>query len=407
MGTITVSNLGKAYKQYPTHWDRFREWVSPGNQRYHSLNWVLRDLTFAVNAGEAVGIVGANGAGKSTLLKIIAGTTHPTTGKVLIEGRISAMLELGMGFRPDFTGRQNIYMAAQLQGISTHLISELMPEIEAFAEIGEYVDQPFRTYSSGMQMRLAFSVATSIRPDILIVDEALSVGDDYFQHKCAMRIREFRRGGTSLLIVSHDKQMVQSICDRAVLLNNGRLVLEASPEAVMDQYNAMLAQHQSRQVIKSEKTGGRAQTISGTGEATVEEIELLDASGRATEVVGVGQAVVLRVKVRVREKISRLIFGFGIKNIFGQVVYGTNTDHSNQPLLSCMPGDLFCFEIRFSANLGIGKYSIQTALHSTETHLVDNYEWRNLALIFSVVNLDKASFEGLSWIDSPIEVNKV
>ncbi|MEI6181414.1 MAG: ATP-binding cassette domain-containing protein, partial [Chloroflexales bacterium] len=180
-----------------------------------------------------VGIVGINGAGKSTLLKMITGTTQPSAGSVHMTGRVAALLELGMGFHPDFTGRQNALMAGQLLGLSTHEIEQLMPEIEAFAEIGEYLDQPVRVYSSGMQMRLAFSVATARRPDILIVDEALSVGDAYFQHKSFERIRAYGKQGTTLLIVSHDKGSIQGICDRAILLDAGRLSMEGAPDAVM------------------------------------------------------------------------------------------------------------------------------------------------------------------------------
>jgi lipopolysaccharide transport system ATP-binding protein len=192
MGTITVTNLGKAYKQYPSRWSRLAEWLLPGDKPRHNLHWVLQDINFTVNPGEAVGIVGINGAGKSTLLKMITGTTQPTTGSVQLTGRVAALLELGMGFHPDFTGRQNAFMAGQLLGFSVEEIARLMPNIEAFAEIGDYIDQPVRVYSSGMQMRLAFSVATATRPDILIVDEALSVGDAYFVHKSFGRIKQFR-----------------------------------------------------------------------------------------------------------------------------------------------------------------------------------------------------------------------
>ena len=189
MGTIHVSSLGKAYKQYRTRWSRLAEWVLPFLGLRHTLKWVLKDISFRVEPGEAVGIIGINGAGKSTLLKLITGTAQPTTGSVQITGRLTALLELGMGFHPDFTGRQNAFMAGQLIGLSGAEITALMPQIEAFAEIGDYIDQPVRVYSSGMQMRLAFSLATAKRPDVLIVDEALSVGDAYFQHKSFERIR--------------------------------------------------------------------------------------------------------------------------------------------------------------------------------------------------------------------------
>lgn len=405
MGTISVTNLGKAYKQYPNRWGRLLEWVTPGNAKRHQLKWVLQDINFTVNAGEAVGIIGINGAGKSTLLKLITGTTQPTTGSVHMTGRVAAMLELGMGFHPDFTGRQNAFMAGQLLGITSADIARLMPEIETFAEIGDYIDQPVRVYSSGMQMRLAFSVATAIRPDILIVDEALSVGDAYFQHKSFDRIREFRKQGTTLLIVSHDKQAIQNICDRAILLNEGCLGMEGEPEAVMDYYNAMLADHQNQVVKQEVREDGKVQTISGTGEATVQDIALLDANGQRLEVLDVGQPVTLRVDVKAHTDIDRLVLGYAIKDRLGQVIYGTNTDLTQQPIQAVKTGDSISYDIAFIANLGPGTYSVQTALHSTETHLANNYEWRDLALVFHVVNISKNHFEGVSWMPSEIAIS--
>ncbi|MBV5340917.1 MAG: ABC transporter ATP-binding protein [Deltaproteobacteria bacterium] len=406
MGTITVNNLGKAYKQYPTRWSRLAEWVLPGNKPRHNLKWVMQDVSFAVQPGEAVGIIGINGAGKSTLLKMITGTTQPTTGGVHITGRVAALLELGMGFHPDFTGRQNAFMAGQLLGYSVEEITNLMPQIEAFAEIGEYIDQPVRVYSSGMQMRLAFSVATAHRPDVLIVDEALSVGDAYFQHKSFDRIREFRKQGTTLLIVSHDKGAIQGICDRAILLNAGRLAMQGEPEAIMDYYNAMLADHQNQTVKQEVTADGKIQTISGTGEATVTDIALLDIDGHRIEVVDVGQRVTLKVMVRANCYIERLVLGYGIKDRLGQVVYGTNTDLKQQVLEKVSAQGEIRFDIDFPANLGPGNYSVQTALCSTDTHLMNNYEWRDLALVFNVININKPTFVGVAWIDPIITVTQ-
>lgn len=407
MGTISVKNLGKAYKQYPNRWSRLAEWVTPGHRRRHSLKWVLQDIGFTVNPGEAVGIIGINGAGKSTLLKMITGTTLPTTGSVNITGRVAALLELGMGFHPDFTGRQNAFMAGQLLGYSVEEIARLMPEIEAFAEIGDYIDQPVRVYSSGMQMRLAFSVATAHRPDVLIVDEALSVGDTYFQHKSFDRIREFRKQGTTLLIVSHDKGAIQSICDRAILLNAGRLAMEGEPEAVMDYYNALLADHQNQSVRQEVAEDGKVQTISGTGEAVVAEITLLNEDGKPVDTVDVGQPITLRVVVETSAFIEKLILGYGIKDRLGQVVYGTNTDLKKQPITDVPAGSRIVYDVAFPANLGPGTYSIQTALASTETHLVNNYEWRDLALIFNVININKPHFAGCAWIDPVIAIRQL
>ncbi|MFT4240940.1 MAG: ABC transporter ATP-binding protein [Acidovorax sp.] len=404
MNAITVSGLGKAYKQYPSRGARLCEWMDPRDKPRHQLHWVLRNLNFVVRRGEAVGIIGINGAGKSTLLKMIVGTTQPTTGSVQMVGRVAALLELGMGFHPDFTGRQNAVLAGQLLGMGVADVLALMPQIEAFAEIGDYIDQPVRVYSSGMQVRLAFAVATAVRPDILIVDEALSVGDAYFQHKSFERIREFRQQGTTLLLVSHDKQAIQSICDRAILLSAGELLMEGEPEAVMDYYNAMLADNQNQTVTQEVRGDGKVQTISGTGEATVEHIALLDANGQPIEVADVGQPVRLRVDVRVHAPIPRLVLGYGIKDRLGQVMYGTNTDLKQQPLNDVPAGSLWRYDIDFPASLGPGTYSVQTALSSTDTHLVNNYEWRDLALVFTVVNIGKPHFSGVAWIDPQIRI---
>lgn len=406
MGSIRVANLGKAYKQYPTRWSRLAEWIIPFSKPRHNLKWVLQDISFHVDPGEAVGIIGINGAGKSTLLKLITGTAQATTGTVSIAGRVAAMLELGMGFHPDFTGRQNALMAGQLIGFSADEINTLMPQIEAFAEIGDYIDQPVRVYSSGMQMRLAFSVATARRPDVLIVDEALSVGDAYFQHKSIDRIREFRKQGTTLLIVSHDKGAIQSICDRAILLDAGRLAKEGAPEEIMDFYNAMLAERENQTIRQDKREDGKVQTISGTGEATVNDIALLNAQGERVETIDVGSQVTLQIQVNVHAPIERLVLGYQIKDRLGQPMYGTNTHLKELPLTDVKPGEQFSYRFTFPADLGPGSYSIATALVSTDTHLVNNYEWRDLALVFTVVNISRAHFIGCAWLDPIVEVQR-
>jgi lipopolysaccharide transport system ATP-binding protein len=398
MGCIQIKGLGKAYRQYNNRWSRLAEWILPSGTPRHQLKWVLQDISFEVSAGEAVGIIGINGAGKSTLLKLITGTTRPSTGSVQMTGRVAAMLELGMGFHPDFTGRQNAHMAAQLLGISVEDITRLMPEIEAFAEIGSYIDQPVRVYSSGMQMRLAFSVATAIRPDILIVDEALSVGDAYFQHKSFDRIREFRKMGTTLLIVSHDKGAIQSICDRAILLNAGKLAMVGKPEAVMDFYNAKLADHQNQSVQQEVLSDGKVQTISGTGEASITRVSLMDTRGQQLELVAVGQAVTIQVEAICNNEIHELVVGYMIKDRLGQPIFGTNTHHHDRSLHQLQVGQKIVFNFDFDANLGPGTYSVAVALHAGENHVGSNYEWRDHACVFSVINTNKVEFVGVAWI---------
>ena len=406
MGTISVSQLGKAYKQYPSRGARLAEWLIPNSPPRHAQKWVLRDISFEVKPGEAVGIIGLNGAGKSTLLKMITGTTEPTTGTVSVTGRIAALLELGMGFHPDFTGRQNAITAGQLLGLSADEMRSLMPAIEAFAEIGDYIDQPVRVYSSGMQMRLAFSVATAKRPDILIVDEALSVGDNYFQHKSFDRIRAYNKLGTTLLIVSHDKGAVQGICDRAILLSGGGIAMQGNPEAVMDYYNAMIAERDPTKVQQLLGADGTVQTISGTGEARVIQASLCDEDGKTLEVLKVGQPVQVRVEVEVFADIPTLVFGYQIKDRLGQPVFGTNTFHTKQLVKDLKVGQHAHYVLQFPANFGEGSYSMSFALHADENHLAKSYDWRDRAIVFSVVIVAKDHFVGLTWLPTSIEIKR-
>ena len=236
LGAVSISGIGKAYRLYDKKWGRAAEWL--GAQKQHHLHWVLRDINLHVAPGEAVGIIGENGAGKSTLLKLITGVSRPTAGQIALGGNVSALLELGIGFNDMFTGRQNAIDMLRLTGASDVDMPTLVQSIEAFADLGEYFEFPVRTYSSGMQCRLAFATATAVRPDVLIVDEALSVGDVFFQQRCFDRIQTFRESGTTLLFVSHSVAAVYALCDRAVLLRDGAIVADGEPRSVIDLYNA-------------------------------------------------------------------------------------------------------------------------------------------------------------------------
>lgn len=398
---LQVSNVGKAYRRYHSELSRILSWFGLPTQPAEE-QWVLRNISFSVAPGEAVGIVGQNGAGKSTLLKLITGTQKPTEGTINACGRIAAILELGMGFNPEFTGRQNAFHSAGLMGFSQDDINQMMPEIENFAEIGSYFDQPVVTYSSGMQMRVAFSVVTACRPEVLIVDEALSVGDAYFQHKSFNRIREFQQQGTTLLIVSHDRGAIQSLCNRAILLDKGSVLKDGEPEAVMDYYNALVADKENSK-IKIGNLHGKVQTTSGTGEASIVETTLLNEKGEQVKTIDVGQTVTLSIKVRANSNINELVVGYLIKDRLGQPIFGTNTYHLDQVLLDIISGELIQFYFRFAANLGPGTYSVSTALHATDSHINNNYEWKDIALIFEVINCSKKSFIGVGWMQPKFE----
>jgi len=390
MGTIQVSNLGKAYKQYPSRWARLAEWAIPFAKQQHQLHWVLQDINFNVASGEAVGIIGINGAGKSTLLKMIVGTTLPTTGTVALEGRVAALLELGMGFHQDFTGRQNVQIAGQLLGLSGHEITQLIPEIEAFAEIGEYIDQPVRVYSSGMQVRLAFSVATAVRPDILIVDEALAVGDIFFQQKCFDRIREFREQGTTLLFVSHAMESVYSLCDRALLIEAGKLVLDDKPKAVIDLYNARMIRNASFNkeelkvsdqpvntesiTSKTDIEAGKAENLKSTLTAPSPDIGSYTTQGVVIESVSLyvndqivesfisESMITIQINVVFRSSYSDPHVGFQIRNSRGEAIFMTTTYAMKLNIGQVHEGSVVKVRFSFKAALAEGEYTITTGV---------------------------------------------
>ena len=357
--------------------------------------------------GEAVGIIGLNGAGKSTLLKILTGTTQPTEGRVQIEGRVAALLELGMGFHPDFTGRQNAMMAGQLMGLSVRDIAALMPEIEAFAEIGPYLDLPIRTYSTGMGVRLAFSVATAARPEILILDETLSVGDAYFGHKCIRRIREFREAGTTILFVSHDPTAVKTLCDRAILLDAGRLIQDGPPDRVLDYYNALIAKREAtHEILRAEAAGGRMTTRSGTFEARLVQVDLLDVEDRPARAFSVGDEALIRTRVHFTSTVVAPTVGILIRDRVGNDIFGTNSFHMDPIDGIWEPGDEMEVEFHVGLNLGAGSYTLTIAVHSDATHLVDNYDWWDKVIEFHVVPGPTPYFVGSASLPVRLRVQR-
>ena len=351
MAAVSVRGVGKAFKRYPSQWARAKEWLF--RVPSHEQRWVLSDVSFEVAAGTAVGILGANGAGKSTLLKIISRATAPTSGAVAVEGRVAALLELGMGFHPEFSGRQNALMAGQLLGLDVSALEAAMPEIERFADIGDFMDQPLRTYSSGMQMRLAFSVATSVRPDILIIDEALSVGDVAFQRKCYQRIETFRTEGTTLLFVSHDIEAVKRLCNQALFLDAGRVARQGPAREVCDAYErAMFGKPRSAVPASAEvdaptdietaydpSLASVSEQVYGTGEAEIQSCWLASEAGQRINVVNAGDAVKWCFRVRFHERVAAPIFSMMLKTREGNAVYGTDSSLFG-PAQSDMPVDV-------------------------------------------------------------------
>jgi len=407
MRNIVVNNIGKKYKRYPNKWARLAEWLSGGQYSIHEIRWALREVSFEMEPGEAVGIIGENGAGKSTLLKMLTGTTQPSEGTMEIKGRVAGLLELGMGFHPDFTGRENAMMACQMGGMSSQEVQTLLPEIERFSELGDYMDQPLRVYSTGMQMRLAFSAATAVRPEILIVDEALSVGDAYFQHKCIKRIRSFKEQGTTLLFVSHDPGAVKSLCDRALLLDEGLLIRDGAPDAVLDYYNGMIAKKNKDEEIRQVETElGRTTTRSGSGKARILNVEMFDGCGKPARAFRVGDTAKIQCDIAFNTSVENPTTGILIRDRLGNDVFGTNTYHLKVEEHSYDAGESVTVVFTLPLNVGCGNYSLAAAVHSRDTHLEDNYDWWDQCLVFQVIPNDSFSFIGLAAIPIDVKMQK-
>ena len=387
MTVLSVRDLGKSFRSYRSEWQRFGRWFGLPFQPAEE-HWVLRHLSFDVEPGEAVGIVGENGAGKSTLLKMITGTLQPTEGGIAIHGQISAILELGMGFNPELTGRQNARHAAGLMGRAPEQVDAAIPEIEAFAEIGDYFDEPVRTYSSGMQMRVAFAVATAFRPDVLIVDEALSVGDSYFQAKCFKRIKEFRNQGTTLLLVTHSAGDVVKHCERAIMLKHGAIAIDGPSRVVTNRYldelfgkkgtasgaSALLSDSLSETSMLAE-TSDQFHTRPGYhadehrwgqgGAAILDFLVVAEGQQYPSRVEGNSQTD-FYFKVRFDADIESIVPGFLIKTIEGIFLYGTNSFVSSrgQERISVSAGDTRIFRFSLPLALNEGDYLISFGVSS-------------------------------------------
>jgi lipopolysaccharide transport system ATP-binding protein len=425
---ISVQGLSKCYGIYANPHDRLKQFILPRLQRllgqtpkqYFREFWALKDVTFEVKKGETVGIVGRNGSGKSTLLQMICGTLHPTTGSIQTIGRIAALLELGSGFNPEFTGRENVYMNASVLGLSNDEIDARFDEIVAFADIGTFIEQPVKTYSSGMTVRLAFAVIAHVDADILVVDEALAVGDAFFTQKCMRFLRNFMKTGT-VLFVSHDTGAVVNLCSKAVLLNHGQITETGTPKNVIEHYLATV--YESSQEISGVVTEDVAlpanQTESsieyrdmrtelynastlrndvevfqfkpdqegfGTGYAQISSVKLLNQNGAPLAWIVGGEDVILEIQCFAHKEIARPIIGFQFKDRLGQVIFGDNTfivfQHCPQPVAN--GGQLTArFEFRLPV-VPSGDYGIEAAIAEGSQNSHVQHHWMFDALMVRV-----------------------
>ena len=410
---ITVSDITKIYRLYDKPIDRLKETLSPGKKSRHKDFYALSGVSFDVKKGESVGIIGTNGSGKSTILKIITGVLTPSLGEIKVNGKISALLELGAGFNNDYTGIENIYMNGTMMGFSKKEMDAKLPEILEFADIGDFVYQPVKSYSSGMFVRLAFALAINVEPEILIVDEALSVGDVFFQAKCYHRMDELREKGTTILMVTHDMGSVMKYCDRVILLNRGKKVAEGAPGDMVDLYKKILAgqydllqealeetigkqideAHGKSELIKksgSDEASGASgennkatsgagkvsdsakgaelmrshMTVNpnvneyGNGKAQIYDFGILDEKGKLTNLVLKGETFSIREKIRFNDAIEAPIFTYTIRDKKGNDLTGTNTMFEGADVRSVKKGDSYEVEFKQKMNLQGGEYLI-------------------------------------------------
>ena len=363
---ITVSHLTKMYKLYNKPSDRLKEALGLTRKKRYREHYALRDINFTVKEGECVGIIGVNGSGKSTLLKIITGVLTPTEGTLTVDGRISALLELGAGFNGEYTGLENVYLNGTMIGFSEEEIDARLDSILSFADIGDFIHQPVKTYSSGMFVRLAFAIAINIDPEILIVDEALSVGDVFFQAKCFHKFEEFKSQGKTILIVSHDLSSIAKYCDRVILLHKGDLLDEGSPKQMVDMYKQLLV-HQDP-VKQQESSGEKGETGEGSfsvnpntleygdRQAEILDFAVLDEKGRKNNLIDKGTDFQIRVHIRINQPIQDPIVAFTFKNIQGTEITGTNTMYEKAEIAPADPGQEFVVTFRQKMNLQGGEY---------------------------------------------------
>ncbi|MCA1578843.1 MAG: ABC transporter ATP-binding protein [Acidobacteria bacterium] len=412
---VRVEGVSKQFRIYDHASDRLKEMLTRGRWAKHREFWALRDVSFEVEKGTTFGIVGPNGCGKSTLLQIIAGTLEPTHGTTSHDGRLSALLELGAGFNPEFTGVENVFMNATLMGFSQAETAAMLPEIERFAEIGEFINQPVKTYSTGMYVRLAFAAAISVMPQILIVDEALAVGDAIFQHRCMRRIREMQESGMTILLVSHDPHAIRALCSRAMLLHAGQVEALGKPADVLNRYQKLIMARETAYDLSQptapaitdedevEITPKLSYTFRhGDGRAEIMAVSLRNASQQPIEFVETGEEVEIRVRVLFHAPAEVPVCGFLIRNRHGIHIYGTNTELQQLDFGEAAAGDVFEVSFVFHCWLAPDTYSLTFAIHSADGI---SFDWIDGALFFRVMS--PVTVEGVTNLNASARVRRL
>lgn len=384
---LLVQNVSKLYRLYETPVDRIREMNPLRRGSLHKDFWALRDISFSVKRGEIVSLIGPNGCGKSTLLQIVSGILQPTTGRVVTRGRIAALLELGAGFNPEFSGRENVFINGEIMGIARGEMQRNLASIEAFAEIGDFINRPVKEYSSGMYVRLAFSTAIHVNPDILVVDEALAVGDAVFANRCVRKFEELREKNTTVLFVSHDLGLVKQLSKRAIFLLNGEIAAEGEPRHVIDKYIGLALERQKAfQVSRGARLA--ASNRHGDGSSEILNVELLDESGMPCGVVSSGERVTIRIRTTFNRPRVEPMVGILIRNRIGMDVYGTNTAIENLHLGRFDAGEELDIDFQFECWLTPQHYTVTVATQHPDG---SSHDWLDDVVSFEVISMRQSA----------------
>ena len=386
---LEVKNITKIYKMYNSNFDRLKELFL--KKTYHKKFISNKNISFDLFKGETLGIIGLNGAGKSTILKIIAGVIEPTSGEIVRHGRVTALLELGTGFNPQLSGFDNIFLNGTLIGMTHKECKDKLEDIISFSELGNYIYEPVLTYSSGMTMRLAFSIAIFSEPEVLIVDEALSVGDAHFSAKCTKALRQRKEQDMSIIYVSHDLNSLKLLCDRVILLNHGETVGEGEPENVINSYNFLLSKlnnEEDRVVIKEQSDSF------GTFDVEIKKVTIVGKDSKSN-IISSGENADIYIELKSDIDIEQLNIGILIKDKFGQDIFGTTSKNQGHEYHLKKDKD-YKIVFNLDMNIGVGKYSISTALAIGENHLDHCLHWLDFATDFEIAGINGNIFTGIS-----------
>ncbi len=413
---VSVKGLNKSYKLYASPRDRLKEAFHPFGRKLHKTFNALENICLDIPKGSTTGIIGRNGSGKSTLLQSICGIVTPTDGQIEVHGKIAALLELGAGFNPEFTGRDNLYINGAILGLTTTEIESRLDDILAFADIGEYIDQPVRSYSSGMYVRLAFAIAIHVDPEILIVDEALAVGDIHFQAKCFDRFHQFREQGITVIFVTHDLNMVTRYCDHAYLLNKARIVASGNPREVVAEYRKLEVNYQEDSDAEESIPGGTTENRLdifetnpyevryGNNKANILDGGIYDSSGGPVQILDSGQHYTVRMRIKFEQPIAEPVFAFTIKDIKGTEIAGTNTHFSNIQTGSFEADETVTIEFSQNINLNAGNYLLSLGCVALGGDKLEIYDRRHDFISFQIIS-DKAVV-GIIDLNSKVRINK-